>query len=69
MGATDVCVHVCLYTHIVNNLTVKFKGLIGFIHELGSIPSSKQRGALRSCIKWKAIISRWKERVDCFGLR
>lgn len=28
------------------------------IHELGSIPFSKQEGALKSCTKWKFFIGR-----------
>lgn len=34
------------------------KDLTGFIHESGSTPASKQKGALRSCTKCKAFIGR-----------
>lgn len=37
---------------------IYFKDLSGFIHESGSTPASKQKGALRSCTECKAFIGK-----------
>lgn len=43
-----------------SRLNLKICFLYSMIHELGSTPFSKQKGALRSYTKWKIFIGRWR---------